>query len=153
MNRPLLVAFLLFIGALRLCGQGSSADFNPWSHNSSAVDAKGVHHDPHSYKGNPPWLVDRVGGPAPEYPIDERRMRHQGNAIVRLTLDLKTGHVVKASLLKSSGYPTLDKCAIAAFSRWTWRPGKWKEIDLPVTFRMGNASQPPPPGSIRLPRS
>jgi len=153
MNRLLLVALLLFIGALRLCGQGSSADFNPWSHNTSAVDAKGVRHDAHSYNGNPPWLVDRLQGPASDYPIEERRMRHQGRAIVRLTLDLKSGHVVKAFLLKSSGYPTLDRCAIASLSLWTWRPGKWKEIDLPVRFQMGDASKPPPNGSIRLPRS
>jgi TonB family protein len=147
MNRPLLVALLSLIGASRLCGY---ADFNPWSHNTSAVDAKGIRHDAHSYKGNAPWLVDRVGGPAPEYPIEERRMRHQGRAIVRLTLDLKTGHVIKASLVKSSGYPTLVRCAVAAFSRWTWRPGKWKEIDLPVTFEIGNP-QSPPRGSVRLP--
>src|ERR1700674_1117347 len=83
----------------------SSADFNPRSRNTSAIDAKGIRHDGHSYKGNPPWLVDRVGGPAPDYPIEDRRMRHEGRVIVRLTLDLKTGHVVKASLLKSSGYP------------------------------------------------
>jgi len=98
------------------------------------------------------WLIV-LEDPAPDYPIEERRMRHQGRAIVRLTLDLSTGHVVKASLVKSSGYPMLDRCAIAAFSRWTWRPGKWKEINLPVTFRMGDASQPPPRGSVRLPRS
>lgn len=150
MNHLHVAASLLLIGALRLYGQGSSADFNQWSHSSNAVDAKGVRHDAHDYEGNPPWLVDRVSGPGPDYPREERRLRHEGRAIVRLTLSLKTGHVAKAFLLKSSGYPTLDRCAITAFSSWIWRPGKWKEIDLPVTFQMGNASQPPPNGSIRL---
>jgi TonB family protein len=153
MNQLLLISFASLALTLAVHGQGSSAVFNPQSHNTSAVDAKGIRHDANSYKASPPWLLDRVAAVAPEYPIREKSMRHEGRPIVRLTLDLKTGRVVKTTLIKSSGYGALDSCAVAALSRWTWRPGRWKEIDMPVTFRMGNASAPPPAGMSRLPRS
>lgn len=149
----LLISFVSLIATIPALGQGSSAVFNPQSHNTSAVDAKGIRHDAKTYKASPPWLLDRVAAVAPDYPIRERSMRHEGQSIVRLSLDVKTGRVVKATLIKSSGHGALDNCAVAALRRWTWRPGRWKEIDMPVTFRIGNASAPPPPGMSRLPRS
>lgn len=154
MNRLLLLIFASFLGAFQPNAKGGSADFfNPWSHNTSAVDAKGIRHNGSAYKGSPPWLIDRVAGPGPDYPIEARRMRYEGRTIVRLTLDINTGHVVKARLLQSSGFQTLDNSAIKAFSQWTWQPGKWKEIDMPVTFRLGAPPATPPRGSIPLPRS
>ena len=153
MTRLVIIAYLTLVSAFQVHAHGVSADFNPCSHNTAAVDAKGVRYDAAAYKANPPWLVDRLSGPAPDYPVEERRLRHQGQTILRLTLDLKTGRVAKTSLLKSSRYPTLDRCAIAALSRWTWRPGRWKEIVMPVTFQIGDSSRPPPRGSVRLPRS
>jgi TonB family protein len=152
MNRLLLALTALLCLAPELYAQSSSADWNPQSHNTSAIDFKGIRYNGNAYKGTPPWIADRIAGPGADYPLEDRRMHHQGAAILRLILDLKTGRVVKVSLLKSTGYATLDRCAIAAFSRWIWRPGKWKEIDVSVTFRMGDASQPPPRGAIRLPR-
>jgi TonB family protein len=153
MNRLSIIAWVTLLSAFQLEAQGVSANFNPWSHNTTAVDAKGVRHNAMAYKGNPPWLSDRLSGPAPDYSVEERRMRHEGQTILRLTLDLKTGQVVKTSLLKPSRYPSLDRCAIVALSRWTWRPGRWKEIVMPVAFHIGDSSRPPPGGSIRLPRS
>jgi TonB family protein len=105
-----------------------------------------------STRGSPPWALDIIAAVAPAYPFRERNLRHEGMAIVRLTLNIKTGRVVKATLLKSSGYRTLDDCAIAAFSRWVWRAGRWKEIDEGVMFRLSrNPYAPPPRGSFRLP--
>ena len=54
----------------------------------------------------------------------------------RLTLDLKTGTVSKVTVLQSTGAAMLDASAIEAFRRWQWKPGKWKEIDMPITFTM-----------------
>ncbi len=152
MNRLRLVALIILCVTASFRAQGTGY-YTAGSHMTSAVDAKGVRHDGHSYKGAPPWLADRTSGPSPDYPIRERALHHQGRVIVRLTLDLKTGRVIKTSLLKSSGYPELDRCAIAAFSRWTWRPGRWKEIDMPTRFEMADPSQPPVPGATRLPHS
>ena len=153
MKKLLLISLASFVLTLPARAQDSFAMFNLQSHLTSAIDAKGIRHNAESYAGSPPRLLDRVAAVAPDYPIRERSMRHEGRPIVRLTLDLKTGRVAKATLIRSSGYAALDNSAVAALSRWTWRPGKWKEIDMPVRFLMGNASAPPPPGMSRLPRS
>jgi TonB family protein len=153
MNKLLLISLASLTLTVPARAQGISAMFNPQSHLTSAIDAKGRRHNADSYEGSPPWLLDRVTGVAPEYPIRERSLRHEGQPLVRLTLDLKTGRVVKATLIRSSGYVALDNSAVAALNHWTWRPGKWKEIDMPVLFRIGDASASPPPGMSRLPRS
>jgi hypothetical protein len=49
---------------------------------------------------NPPWLNDLLKSVASEYPDEERRHRHQGRGIIRLTVDLKTGVVTKATVIK-----------------------------------------------------
>jgi TonB family protein len=131
----------------------SSAYFVNSSHHTAALDAKGVFHQGTEYAGVPPWLNDRVKSPAPEYPHSERLYRHQGRGIVRLTLDLKTGLVTKAAMMKSTGFSALDQSAVSAFKRWTWKPGRWKEIYLPVTFQIGSAQPPLPAGAVRLPPS
>src|ERR1700737_4710290 len=101
---------------------------------SFAVDAKGTRHRGIDYKPPPPWINDAIKTAAPEYPFQDRRQHHQGNGVVRLTLDLKSGSVVQATVIKSTGFTTLDRCSVAAFRQWKWKPGKWKEIDMPVTF-------------------
>lgn len=135
MNRLLVTVSTLVIAVARL--QAQVGQFNAQSHLGNAVDAKGVRHYGRDYKGVPPWLADRVSGPSPDYPAQERAMHHEGEPLVRLILDLKTGHVIKASLLKSCGYPALDQSALAALARWTWRPSRWREIEMRVWFRMG----------------
>src|SRR5712691_6736575 len=97
---------------------GSSAEFHPYSHKTSAVDANGVSHSGSDYTGNPPWLDDRVDAVAPQYPYTDRLYRHEGRTIVRLTLDLKSGSVVSAAVITSSGFKTLDDSAVAALLRW-----------------------------------
>jgi len=97
------------------------------------------------------WLNDRLKSVAPEYPYGERLNRHQGRGIIRLMLDLKTGVVTKATIIKSTGFTILDACAVAAFQRWRWKPGKWKEIDLPITFQLGDIHAPLPRGAVPLP--
>jgi TonB family protein len=112
---------------------------------ASAVDARGVLH-----RGKP-WINDRTNSVAPAYPFSDRLHRHQGTGVIRLTLDLKTGTVRQVSVVKSTGFRTLDACAMSAFRQWRWRPGKWKEINLPVTFRLSNPSAPLPKDAAPLP--
>jgi TonB family protein len=120
---------------------------------TAALDTKGVLHQGTEYSGVPPWLNDRVKSSAPEYPYSERLHRHEGQGIVRLTLDLKTGLVTKAAMVKSTGFSALDQSAVRAFKRWTWKPGRWKEIYIPVNFRIGSGPAPLPAGAARLPPS
>jgi hypothetical protein len=76
-----------------------------------------------------------------------------GTGLYRQYIDLKTGAVTNVAVVKSTGVATLDNSAMAAFGKWRYKPGKWKEIDLPVTFTM--MSRPPrlPPGAKALPKS
>lgn len=118
-----------------------------------AVDAKGVRHNGNTYaRRHPPWLDDILRTVAPEYPYNDRAQRHVGQGWFAIYLDLPTGVPTSVAILKSTGYSSLDNCAIASFRRWRWKPGKWKEIDMPVTFTL--ASAPPkqtPPGSLSVP--
>ena len=78
-------------------------------------------------------IIKRV---APEYPYEDRRNYHQGKGLYRVFVDLKTGVVTNVITIKSTGWPTLDAAAINAFRRWRLRPGKWRQFDVPMTFRM-----------------
>ena|SRR5947209_5545432 len=119
-----------------------------------AVDAKGVRHNGADYpRKHPPWLDDIVKDLAPEYPYWDRAQRHQGVGWFQLTLDLKTGAVTNVSIIKSTGFRSLDNCAIRAFRSWRWKNGKWKLVEMPVTFELGNPSAPPPRGAKRVPAS
>jgi len=134
--RLLLLAVLVSLPTAIATPRG--AYFNPDSHHTSAVDVKGVRHQGSEYSGTPPWLSDRLRSVGPKYPHRERLYHHQGRGIVRLTLDVKTGLVTKATVIKSTGFPALGNSAVVALKQWTWKAGKWKEIALPVTFDFGS---------------
>jgi len=118
---------------------------------TAAVDAKGARHQSSEDAGKlPPWMADRIKSIAPNYPYSERAQHHVGSGYFQLTLDLKTGAVTKIAVRKSTGFSTLDNCSIEALRHWRWKPGKWKEVEIPITFKL--ASAPPlPRGSVPLP--
>jgi TonB family protein len=103
---------------------------------TTAVDAKGVRHHSNEYstEQNIPWLVDRLKCPAPKYPLWAFLNHNTGSGFFKIDLDLKTGAVTNVTMLKSTDFDGLDKSAINALKQWTWKPGKWKEIELGVTF-------------------
>jgi TonB family protein len=97
----------------------------------AAVDANGARYRSSEYPGKvPPWMVDRVRSVSPDYPYWERAQHHVGVGYFQLTLDLKTGAVTKVTVRKSTGFSTLDNCAVAALRQWRWKPGKWKEVEI-----------------------
>jgi TonB family protein len=113
------------------------------------VDASGRRYDGTQYKGLAPWERDAVKTVGPTYSYADRRDRREGEGVVRLTLNVKTGIPRDVRMLKSTSFPTLDASAIAAFRKWRWRPGRWQQIDIPVTFVITRA--PAPAGAIPLP--
>jgi TonB family protein len=150
MNSPILSVFLLLVSSSLAFAQARSAYLE--SGGTSAVDVKGKRYNDANYPGRlPPWMLDRIKSVAPDYPYRERALHHSGRGYFRLMLDPKTGAVTQVLVQKSTGFATLDNCAIAALRRWRWKPGRWREIFTPVTFRLSNTEPPLPPGSVRLP--
>jgi TonB family protein len=121
------------------------------SANSSAVDANGVRYRGIDYERKRlPWLLDVTKAVAPDYPDRDRILRHQGTGLFQIKLDLKTGLVTKATVIKSTGFPALDTAAVASLRQWRWKAGKWKEIEIAVRFTVG-FEDPPLPRSARIP--
>jgi TonB family protein len=112
----------------------SDAFLNNFS-GTSAVDTNGLRHRGVDYAGKrPPWQHDMIKAVAPIYPDRDRILRHQGEGLFQLMLDLKTGSVTKVTVIKTTGFPALDTSAVTSLRQWRWKPGKWREIDVPVRF-------------------
>ncbi|MBA3961182.1 MAG: TonB family protein [Chthoniobacterales bacterium] len=124
----------------------------PVDSSPAAVDAKGVRHHGNEYHGNPPWNSDVIKAVGFEYSFQDRRNHNQGAGVFRLVLDLKTGRVTNMMILKSTGIRSLDQSALNALRQWRWKPGKWQEVDFPVSFGMASGPAPLPAGAVLLPR-
>lgn len=148
----LFILSLLFgTASILLAEQGSDAFIEPFPNTGSAVDAKGKRHttaERSGFTGQPPWIHDRITAVAPDYPFHDRAARHEGHATIQLVLDVSTGRVTITRIIKSTGFATLDACALDAFRQWRWRPGRWREIEMPVTFQIG--TERPPRGAVKL---
>src|SRR5438128_7004760 len=101
---------------------------------SGAVDAQGIRHRGSDYTGPAPWMNDAVKTVTPDYPYDYRARHIGGSGLFRATLNVNTGSVIDVAVLKSTGVSMLDSCAIKALRQWRWKAGRWKEIDMPLTF-------------------
>ena len=111
---------------------------------SVAVDANGKRYTwPTGAPKSTTWEADIVKMVPPEYPYEARLRRQEGSGRFRLQLDLGTGKVTKATVLKSTGVVMLDNKALWALRRWQMKPGRWREIEVPMTFTM---SPPRPVG-------
>jgi TonB family protein len=108
---------------------------------SSAVDTKGVRHRGNDYVGRVPWMADAIKKQRPDYPYELRARHVAGNGLFRVTLDMTTGSVSKVAMVQSTGVTALDNSAMKALRQWQWKPGKWKEIDVPITFAMSPPSR------------
>lgn len=76
-----------------------------------------------------------VSAPRPAYPYEARQQGWTGSGIVVVDVNVKTGLVVGARMLKSTGHAILDHSAICAFCRWHFRPGTTaKQVKIPIAF-------------------
>jgi TonB family protein len=106
---------------------------------SAATDSHGVHHRGADYGGRrAPWIDGALAKTSPVYPQKEKEQRHAGSGLFRLSVDLKTGAVTKVTVVQSTGYRALDDAAIASFRGWRWKPGQWREVDMPITFTLAS---------------
>ena len=117
---------------------------------SAAVDAKGVRHTWGAEWGKrSPWEADVTKMIPPEYPYEARKFRQEGSGLFRLQLDLATGKVIKATVLRSTGVVMLDNKALWALRRWQMKPGRWRELDVPLSFSLSPPRPLPPPKTSR----
>jgi TonB family protein len=134
------VIFSLLGSTLLLCISASSGYAD-----SAGVDANGRRHTwATGVAKKTTWEVDIVKIVPPEYPYEARRSQQEGSGLFRLQLDLATGKVTKATVLKSTGVVMLDNKALWALRRWQVKPGRWRELEVPITFSMS----PPRPLSV-----
>jgi len=107
---------------------------------SSAVDAAGKRHfGSREFPAlKEPWIRDRLKFVAPVYSYGDRLTRRQGEGLFRISIDLKTGFVRQVTVVRSTGFWSLDTSAVNALNKWRWKPGTWKEVDMRVRFVMGS---------------
>lgn len=103
---------------------------------ANGVDAKGVTHwqrdDP---DGLAPWLEDLTGQVKIAPGLNSDRIHEgEGLGVYRVLINLKTGAVTDVIIVKSTEHEVLDNNARIALRQARWRPGKWKQVDIPVQF-------------------
>lgn len=77
----------------------------------------------------------------PAYPALAREQGQEGEAVIRARLD-RDGNPDEVLLAASSGFPVLDRAALAAVRRWAFEPGRrggepvaaW--VQVPVRFAL-----------------
>ena len=150
--QALLFAAWTVVSSVALYAQSGSSAYQK-SKGGTAVDVKGIRHKGREYRDqHAPWnFADRIKAVAPDYSVADRARRHQGSGLFGVILDPKTGAVTRVTIIESTGHPSLDNSATTALRRWRWKPGKWKEIDIPIMFQMGKGPLTTlPPDAIRL---
>lgn len=82
-----------------------------------------------------PRKGDLIYAPRPEYPYKSRAHLSQGRGtfILRVRPD---GSVARVDVEDSTGAPLLDRAAIAAYSRWRFKPGRVTAVRIPTDFTM-----------------
>jgi TonB family protein len=58
----------------------------------------------------------------------------QGEGVVRLDVERKTGYVTSARMLQSTGHQILDDEAVKTFRAWRFKPGSVSGVRIPVRF-------------------
>ncbi len=81
------------------------------------------------------------GNAPPNYPWIARAQGHQGRVVLSVWVSAR-GEADQLAVLKSSGYPTLDRAALEAVRRWRFHPARRGGTDtgsllyVPVMFRL-----------------
>jgi TonB family protein len=71
----------------------------------------------------------------PQYPWAARRSRIEGSGLFRMYVN-ENGTVTSVGVMKSTGSTILDIAAAGGFYQWRAKPGRRREIDMPITFTL-----------------
>jgi TonB family protein len=100
------------------------------------------------------WKRDLDYMEAPAYPAVAKRWHVQGAGVFRVSIDINIGRVTDVAVLKSTGYGVLDGSAIRTLKLWRWKPGKYRSVNVPISFKLDPRwAKKPFPGASPLPRS
>ncbi len=88
-----------------------------------------------------PWFKDALKRTPVQYPVSEGGTIRQGSGMFHVSIDPKSGSVRNVTASKSTGFVVLDNAAIESLRHRRWRPGTWKEVELPVVFK-ASSDQP-----------
>src|ERR1051326_5274490 len=101
------------------------------------IDAKGLRHESKESAGNAPWMRDLTHARMPAPLPGDRWEWYQGVGIFRLRIDLISGSARQVTILRSTGHTMFDRGALLALKVWSWKPGTWTQVDIPIAFRPG----------------
>jgi TonB family protein len=73
----------------------------------------------------------------PKYPYEARRAGLQGAGVFRMYID-QSGVVTRIGVMKSTGHEMLDLAASAGLACWRAKPGRRRELDMPVKFTLSS---------------
>jgi TonB family protein len=76
----------------------------------------------------------------PAYPNGAREKGQSGAGIALLTIDITTGHVVKAEMGISTRSKILDQAAVAALRQWRFKPRTISKVWVPIKFFLSGNS-------------
>jgi TonB family protein len=70
----------------------------------------------------------------PAYPPEARDKGLTGKGVAVVKVDPATGHVISASMVKSTGHDSLDNAALRAFRQWRYQPKGLTTFEIPIQF-------------------
>jgi TonB family protein len=85
---------------------------------------------------NPPSTAQAIMAPRPEYPPAARLQHLTGSGVAVLQVDPRSGQVISAQILESTGHKILDDAALKAFRQWRFKPGTTSEVQVPIRYVM-----------------
>lgn len=91
----------------------------------------------------PASLPTPISQPKPSYPREALRNNETGTVYLRVTVD-ETGEPIDVVLSRSSRSRALDRAALQAVKRWTFRPAQrdgravTATVDVPIVFSLGD---------------
>jgi TonB family protein len=75
-----------------------------------------------------------VSKPQPDYSMEARRLRLEGQGHFKLSINDQTGLVDSVRTMKSTGHKLLDEAAIKALRNWRFKPRTLHQVIVPIVF-------------------
>lgn len=129
MRTGLIASFIAWMACSTLLAETNEAVY-------LGIDAKGIRHESKESAGNAPWMRDLKHFRMP-IPLGGRPDWYQGVGIFRLRIDPTSGSTKEVTILQSTGHIAFDRASLLALKVWSWKPGTWLQVDIPIAFRLG----------------